>query len=331
MLRRDGVEYVSSRGISDAIGVDASQIAKDLSHLGLRGKTRIGYEVAALERELRGYLGFDIGHNAVIVGVGSLGGALIQDRGLQRYGLNIVAGIDVNADRARTQRPGRRRPPHGRRRARHLELHPLPHTRARRSDSHQYIHIFPPRGDVQPHGQRLAMKTLLVSLTTGKLQLRQVPDSALLTGGRPLFLPEHLTGTDLTVLPAVRISRLGLAVSERFADRYFDATTLVALNVPLSGADETDFVADNALVVGQWQPLPADGTWTAALPGDPAIASMRLHDSFVAAVSAVSQRSTLKTGDIIALLPGITTIHAGINDRVELTLNDSKVLDFKIK
>ena len=98
MLRRDGVEYVSSRGISDAIGVDASQIAKDLSHLGLRGKTRIGYEVAALERELRGYLGFDIGHNAVIVGVGSLGGALIQDRGLQRYGLNIVAGIDVNAD-----------------------------------------------------------------------------------------------------------------------------------------------------------------------------------------------------------------------------------------
>ena len=93
MLRRDGVEYVSSRGISDAIGVDASQIAKDLSHLGLRGKTRIGYEVAALERELRGYLGFDIGHNAVIVGVGSLGGALIQDRGLQRYGLNIVPRI----------------------------------------------------------------------------------------------------------------------------------------------------------------------------------------------------------------------------------------------
>ena len=106
MLRRDGVEYVSSRGISDAIGVDASQIAKDLSHLGLRGKTRIGYEVAALERELRGYLGFDIGHNAVIVGVGSLGGALIQDRGLQRYGLNIVAGIDVNADLVGTRAGG---------------------------------------------------------------------------------------------------------------------------------------------------------------------------------------------------------------------------------
>ena len=96
MLRHDGVEHVSSRGIAEAIGVDASQIAKDLSHLGVRGKTRIGYEVAALERELRGFLGFNTGHNAVITGVGSLGNALIQDRGLQRYGLNIVAGFDVN-------------------------------------------------------------------------------------------------------------------------------------------------------------------------------------------------------------------------------------------
>lgn len=106
MLRRDGVEYVSSRGIADAIGVDASQIAKDLSHLGVRGKTRIGYEVAALERELRDYLGFDTGHNAVIVGVGSLGGALIQDRGLQRYGLNIVGGVDVDPDLIGTREGG---------------------------------------------------------------------------------------------------------------------------------------------------------------------------------------------------------------------------------
>ena len=106
MLRRDGVEYVSSRGIADAIGVDASQIAKDLSHLGVRGKTRIGYEVAALERELRDYLGFDTGHNAVIVGVGSLGGALIQDRGLQRYGLNLVGGVDVDPDLIGTREGG---------------------------------------------------------------------------------------------------------------------------------------------------------------------------------------------------------------------------------
>lgn len=96
MLRSRGVEYVSSTTISKEINVDSSQIAKDLSVLGIRGKTRIGYEVAALETALRGFLGFTRQHNAVIIGVGSLGAALIADTGLQRFGLNIVAGFDVN-------------------------------------------------------------------------------------------------------------------------------------------------------------------------------------------------------------------------------------------
>ena len=95
-LRHDGVANVSSTSIAKAVGVDASQIAKDLSFLSIKGKTRIGYEVAALESELRSFLGFDEQHRAAIVGVGSLGSALMADRGLQRYGLHIVAGFDVN-------------------------------------------------------------------------------------------------------------------------------------------------------------------------------------------------------------------------------------------
>lgn len=96
MLREQKVEYVSSTQISRELKVDASQIAKDLSFLNIKGKTRIGYEVASLEKELEDFLGFRRGHNALIVGVGSLGAALIQDTGLSRYGLNIVAGFDVN-------------------------------------------------------------------------------------------------------------------------------------------------------------------------------------------------------------------------------------------
>ena len=78
--------------------VDPSQIAKDLSFLGIRGKTRIGYQVDALESALRDYLGFGQSHNAIMMGAGSLGAALIADSGLQRYGLNIVAGIDIKPD-----------------------------------------------------------------------------------------------------------------------------------------------------------------------------------------------------------------------------------------
>lgn len=98
MLKSRGVEYVSSTAISREIGVDSSQIAKDLSFLNIRGKTRIGYEVVTLERELSDFLGFTRGHNAVMIGVGSLGAALIADSGLERYGLHIVAGFDINPD-----------------------------------------------------------------------------------------------------------------------------------------------------------------------------------------------------------------------------------------
>ena len=85
LLRRSGVETVSS-----------TQIAKDLSFVAIRGKTRIGYDVAELEKQLSDFLGFKQTHKAFMIGAGSLGGALIQDRGLMQYGLNIVAGFDID-------------------------------------------------------------------------------------------------------------------------------------------------------------------------------------------------------------------------------------------
>ncbi len=106
LLRERKVEFVSSTQISRELKVDASQIAKDLSFLDIKGKTRIGYEVALLEHKLEEFLGFRREHRAVIVGVGSLGGALMQDSGLGRYGLEIVAGFDVNPAVAGTLRHG---------------------------------------------------------------------------------------------------------------------------------------------------------------------------------------------------------------------------------
>lgn len=96
LLRERGVDFVSSTQISRELKVDASQIAKDLSFLDIKGKTRIGYEVALLEHKLEEFLGFRHQHRAVMVGTGSLGGALMQDSGLSRYGLEMVAGFDVN-------------------------------------------------------------------------------------------------------------------------------------------------------------------------------------------------------------------------------------------
>lgn len=96
MLRTQNIDYVSSTQISKKIKVDASQIAKDLSFLNIKGKTRIGYQVENLATVLSDFLGFRDDHTAFIIGVGSLGSALIQDSGLMQYGLHIVAGFDVS-------------------------------------------------------------------------------------------------------------------------------------------------------------------------------------------------------------------------------------------
>lgn len=97
-VNRNDTVYISTTRLAEALNLDPSMIAKDLSVLGIRGKTRIGYQVEALEEKLRDFLGFGRCHNAIIMGAGSLGGALIADSGLQRYGLNIVAGVDINPE-----------------------------------------------------------------------------------------------------------------------------------------------------------------------------------------------------------------------------------------
>ncbi len=95
-LLAHGIGHVSSTSISKALNVDASQIAKDLSFLNLKGKTRIGYEVKALAETLSDFLGFRAEHKAVVFGAGNLGRALILDKGLANYGMKIVGAVDTD-------------------------------------------------------------------------------------------------------------------------------------------------------------------------------------------------------------------------------------------
>lgn len=98
ILQSNHEEFVSSTRISRSLSVDASQIAKDLSFLNVKGRTRIGYEVDALANALRDFLGFSKSHKAYVIGAGSLGTALMRDSGLMKYGLEIVAGFDVDPE-----------------------------------------------------------------------------------------------------------------------------------------------------------------------------------------------------------------------------------------
>jgi redox-sensing transcriptional repressor len=96
LLKKKGQTHVSSTQIAKKINVSSTQIAKDLSYVKVSGKTRVGYEIIVLIEVLEKFLGFTSQHKAVVLGVGSLGGALLSDSGLEQFGLKIFAGFDVN-------------------------------------------------------------------------------------------------------------------------------------------------------------------------------------------------------------------------------------------
>lgn len=96
LLKKKGQTHVSSTQIAKKINVSSTQIAKDLSYVKVSGKTRVGYEIEVLIEVLERFLGFTSQHRAVVLGVGSLGGALLSDSGLEQFGLKIFAGFDVS-------------------------------------------------------------------------------------------------------------------------------------------------------------------------------------------------------------------------------------------
>lgn len=98
LLHADGQRSVSSTAIAKGVGVDASLVAKDLSYVTLQGRTRVGYKTQEVIQALEEFLGFTATHRAYLFGVGSLGGSLLSDRGLRQFGLEIVAGFDIDPE-----------------------------------------------------------------------------------------------------------------------------------------------------------------------------------------------------------------------------------------
>lgn len=98
LIHAQGETVISSTHIAKSTGVDSALVAKDLSYVSIVGKTRVGYDVGEMVQVLEDFLGFNMGHKAYIFGVGNLGAALMHDRGLSQYGMEIVGGFDVRSE-----------------------------------------------------------------------------------------------------------------------------------------------------------------------------------------------------------------------------------------
>lgn len=95
-LPRTGPANISATALAAALGLGEVQVRKDLAAVSGAGKPKIGYLVSELIGELESFLGYDDVSDAVIVGTGKLGRALLDYAGFADYGLNIVAGFDLD-------------------------------------------------------------------------------------------------------------------------------------------------------------------------------------------------------------------------------------------
>ncbi len=90
-----GVEYVSSAAIAKDMGLSAVGVRKDLALVSSRpGKPRFGFEVRLLIEDIEKFLGYHRWTNAVIVGAGGLGRAILSYEGFENYGIHVIAAFD---------------------------------------------------------------------------------------------------------------------------------------------------------------------------------------------------------------------------------------------
>ena len=105
-LHLKGTIRISSSTLGEKMGITASQIRQDLSCFGEFGQQGYGYNVDELRSEIGHILGVNSSHSIIIVGVGNLGHALMQNFRFHDAGFNLEAAFDISPSLIGTQVAG---------------------------------------------------------------------------------------------------------------------------------------------------------------------------------------------------------------------------------
>ena len=94
-MQQSGATNVSCNDIAGELSLNPVSVRKDLAAVSSSGgRPKIGYVLDTLSLDVEKYLGYARTHQAVLVGVGHLGGALLAYPGFAAYGVEILAAFD---------------------------------------------------------------------------------------------------------------------------------------------------------------------------------------------------------------------------------------------
>ena len=96
ILIREGKMRISSAELSRRMNITASQIRQDLNCFGGFGQQGYGYNVNYLYAKICDLLGVGAGFQAIIIGGGNLGRALVKNPMFEKRGVDISAIFDVD-------------------------------------------------------------------------------------------------------------------------------------------------------------------------------------------------------------------------------------------
>lgn len=98
-LEKTETEYVSSAAVAQALDLNDVQVRKDLAAVcKSSGIPKKGFAVRGLINGISDFLGYGSGNDAILIGAGNLGMALMSYRGFDNYGINIVAAFDTRPE-----------------------------------------------------------------------------------------------------------------------------------------------------------------------------------------------------------------------------------------
>ena len=94
--------YISATALANALGMGEVQVRKDLAMVSDGGRPKVGYLRESLIEDISQFLGYDNTTDAILIGAGKLGQALLGYIGFEAYGLNILAAFDAAPVSAQT-------------------------------------------------------------------------------------------------------------------------------------------------------------------------------------------------------------------------------------